>query len=49
MYVCILDQAGKIILHKNIPAAPQALLSIIEPFLLTQIVFMQTAFAILIV
>ena len=33
MYVCILDQAGNILLHKNIPAAPQALLRIIEPYL----------------
>jgi transposase len=33
MYVCILDQAGKILVHKNILTSPQAFLRIIEPFL----------------
>jgi hypothetical protein len=33
MYICILDQAGKILVHKNISTSPQALLQIIEPFL----------------
>jgi hypothetical protein len=33
MYVCILDQAGKILVHKNISTSPQVLLQIIEPFL----------------
>jgi len=33
MYVCILDQAGKILVHKNIPTSPQALVQILEPFL----------------
>ena len=33
MYVCILDQAGKILVHKNISTSPQALLRVIEPFL----------------
>ena len=32
MYICILDQAGKILAHKNIPTSPQALLQILEPF-----------------
>ena len=32
MYVCILDQAGKILVHKNLPTSPQALLHILEPF-----------------
>jgi transposase len=32
MYVCILDQAGSILVHKNIPASPHALLEIIKPF-----------------
>ena len=27
MYVCILDQAGKILVHKNIPTSPHALLN----------------------
>jgi len=33
MYICILDQAGKILVHKNISTSPQDLLRIIEPFL----------------
>lgn len=33
MYICILDQAGKILVHKNISTSPQALLRVIEPFL----------------
>jgi transposase len=33
MYICILDQAGKILVHKNVPTSPQAFLRIIEPFL----------------
>jgi len=33
MYICILDQAGKILVHKNISTSPQTLLRIIEPFL----------------
>jgi transposase len=33
MYVCILDQAGEILVHKNISTSPQAFLGIIEPFL----------------
>jgi transposase len=33
MYVCILDQAGKILLHNNISTSPQEFLRVIEPFL----------------
>ena len=33
MYICILDQAGNILVHKNISTSPQAFLRIIEPFL----------------
>ncbi len=33
MYICILDQAGKILVHKNISTSPQDLLQIIEPSL----------------
>jgi transposase len=33
MYVCILYQAGNILVYKNIPAKAQALLQIIQPFL----------------
>lgn len=32
MYVCILNQAGKILVHKNITSSPLALLQVIEPF-----------------
>lgn len=32
LYVCILNQAGDIVLHKNIKAKPQALLDTIEPY-----------------
>jgi len=32
MYVCILDQAGTILVHKNLPTSPQTLLRILEPF-----------------
>jgi transposase len=32
MYVCILDQAGNILVHKNILASPRTLLEIIKPF-----------------
>jgi transposase len=33
MYICILDQAGKILVHKNISTSPPALLQLLEPFL----------------
>ena len=32
MYVCILDQAGTILVHKNLPTTPQAFLRIIAPY-----------------
>ena len=32
MYLCILDQAGAIVLHRNMKADPDALLKAIEPF-----------------
>ena len=31
MYLCILDQAGKTVLHRNVKAQPAALLRAIEP------------------
>src|SRR5213592_4621533 len=31
MYMCILDQAGEIRLHRNMPATPEALLKAIAP------------------
>jgi transposase len=33
MYVCILNQAGNILVHKNIHTAPESLQKIIEPYL----------------
>jgi transposase len=32
MYVCILDQAGETLLHRNMPASPEALLKAIAPY-----------------
>ena len=32
MYLCILDQAGSVVLHKEVPAAPDAFLQAIAPF-----------------
>ena len=32
MYLCILDQKGEIVLHRNVPARPDAFLEAIEPF-----------------
>jgi transposase len=32
MYVCILDQAGTILVHKNLPTTPEALLRVIAPY-----------------
>ena len=32
MYVCILDQAGEILLHRNLPAEPEAFLSAIKAY-----------------
>lgn len=33
MYICILDQKGRVRLHRNLPAEPQAFLDAIEPFI----------------
>jgi transposase len=32
MYVCILDQAGEVLVHRNMPATPEALLKAIAPY-----------------
>jgi len=32
MYVCVLDHAGNVVLHKELPAEPGALLEAIAPF-----------------
>ena len=33
LYVCILDQQGNILVHKNINANPQALMKLVTPYL----------------
>lgn len=33
LFVCILDQQGETLLHKEIPAKPEPLLHLIEPYL----------------
>ncbi len=35
LYVCIIDQEGEIYLHKEIPAAPDRLQKILDPYLET--------------
>lgn len=32
LYVCILDQQGEVLLHKEIKARPEPLLALLEPF-----------------
>ena len=32
MYVCILDQKGEVLLHKNLPARPEPFLKVVAPF-----------------
>ncbi len=32
MYLCILDQAGTVVLHKNLPTSPEAFLQAIDRF-----------------
>jgi transposase len=32
MYLCILDQAGNILIHRNLPTEPQAFLTVIAPY-----------------
>ena len=32
MYLCILDQAGNILIHRNLPTDPQKFLSVITPY-----------------
>jgi len=33
LYVCILDQQGNILVHKNIKANPEALMRLVKPYL----------------
>jgi transposase len=32
MYVCILDSAGAVVVHRNMPSTPAALLEVLEPY-----------------
>jgi len=32
MYICVLDQSGQILLHRNLPADPQRFLDVISPY-----------------
>ena len=32
MYVCILDAAGQVLVHRNVPSTPEALLEIVTPY-----------------
>jgi hypothetical protein len=32
MYLCLMNQAGEVVLHRNIKTKPQAFLSAIAPF-----------------
>ena len=32
MYICVLDQSGQILLHRNLPAEPQRFLDAIGPW-----------------
>lgn len=32
MYVCILDAAGQVLVHRNVPATPEAFLEVVAPF-----------------
>jgi transposase len=32
MYVCILDSAGEVLVHRNLPAAPENLLGVLRPY-----------------
>jgi predicted NBD/HSP70 family sugar kinase len=32
LYVCLLDQAGTILVHKNLPATPAAFLRVVAPY-----------------
>jgi hypothetical protein len=32
MYVCILDAAGQVLVHRNVPSTPAAFLEVIAPY-----------------
>jgi transposase len=44
MYVCILSQAGNILIHKNINTSPQALFDILKPYLPDVVVSVECMF-----
>ena len=32
MYICILDAAGQVLVHRNVPSTPEAFLEIVAPY-----------------
>ncbi len=32
MYVCILDSAGQMLVHRNLPSTPEAFLEVVAPY-----------------
>jgi len=32
MYVCVLDQHGEVLLHRNLRACPETFLKVVEPY-----------------
>lgn len=44
LYVCILNQAGDIVLHKTITASPTALLKVIAPYQSNLVIGMECMF-----
>ena len=32
MYVCILDATGQVLVHRNVPSTPEALLEVVAPY-----------------
>lgn len=45
LYVCVLDHAGEVCIHRNIRASPEAFLSVIEPFREDLVVAVECMFA----
>ena len=44
MYVCILNQAGKVLVHKNIHTDPESLQKILEPYLTDIVISVECMF-----
>ena len=32
MYVCLLDATGQVLVHRNVPSTPEALLEVVAPY-----------------